>query len=206
MRRRLGLGLATLLAVAAGVASASALTSSGGNDTPLGPEAVQPDGSGASVPVTTADPDGGVAWAVRVYRSQAGLTCPETGRIKDGNFGQVYSDGDFHVLDLEAAGSCADLAKAPMSLAINHYPATDELPARAVIFGVMTPKVTGIELAGATGARALTIKGDAFIAVTREDALEGTSLDATLSDGSTKSYALRPSEFPATAPRGPATR
>jgi hypothetical protein len=201
----MGLGLATLLAVAAGVTSASALTSSSGNDTPLGPEAVQPDGSGASVPVTTADPDGGVAWAVRVYRSQAGLTCPEAGRTKDGKFGQVYSDGDFHVLDLEAAGSCADLAKAPMSLAVNHYPATDRLPARAVIFGVVTPKITAITLAGAVGSRALTIKGDAFIAVTREDALQGTSLNATLSDGSTKSYALRPSEYPATAPGGPGT-
>ncbi len=205
MRRRLGLVLATLLAVAAGVASASALTSSVGNDTPLGPEALQPDGNGARVPVTVADPAGGVAWAVRVYHSQAGLTCPEAGRIKDGNFGQVYSDGDFHVLDLEAAGSCADLAKAPMSLAVNHYPATDELPARAVIFGVVTPKITAITLAGAAGSRALTIKGDAFIAVTREDALQGTSLNATLSDGSTKSYALRPSEYPATAPGGPGT-
>ncbi len=185
--RRLGLGLAILLAIVAGVASASALTSSGGNDTPLGPEAVQPDGRGASVPVTTADPDGGVAWAVRVYRSQAGLTCPEAGRTKDGNFGQVYSDGEFHVLDIEAAGSCADLAKAPMSLAVNHYPASGELPARAVIFGVVTPKVTAITLAGATGSRPLAIKNDAFIAVTREDALQGTSLAATLSDGSTKS-------------------
>jgi hypothetical protein len=206
MRRRLGLGLATLLAVAAGVASASALTSRGGNDTPLGPQVVQPDGNGASVPVTAADPDGGVAWAVRVYRSQAGLTCPEAGRIKDGNFGQVDSDGDFHPLDIEAAGSCADLAKAPMSLAVNHYPATDKLPARAVIFGVITPKITGITLAGAAGSHALTVKGAAFIAVTREDALQGSSLDATLSDGSTKSYALRPSELPAAAPNEPATQ
>lgn len=206
MRRRLGLGLVTLLAVAAGVASASALTSSSGSDTPNGPELVQPDGSGASLPVTAADPDGGVAWAVRVYRSQAGLTCPEAGRTKDGNFGQVDSDGAFRALDIEAAGSCADLAKAPMSLAVNHYPPSGKLPARAVIFGVVTPKVTGITLSGAAGSRAVTIKGDAFIVVTREDALQGTSLDATLSDGTTKSYALRPSEFPATDPGDPATQ
>jgi hypothetical protein len=206
MRRRLGLGLATLLAVAAGVASASALTAGSGNDTPLGPEAVQPDGSGASLPVSTVDPDGGVAWAVRVYRSQAGLTCPEAGRTKDGNFGQVYRNGDFHVLDIEAAGSCADLAKAPMSLAVNHYAPNGKLPARAVIFGVVTPKVTGITLSSAAGSRAVAIKGDAFIVVTREDALLGTSLVATLSDGSTKSYALRPSEFPATESGEPATQ
>jgi hypothetical protein len=205
MRRRLGLGLAILLAVAAGVASASALTSSSGDDTPRGPELVQPDGSGARVPVTTPDPDGGVAWAVRVYRSQAGLTCPEAGRIKDGNFGQVYGDGEFHVLDIEAAGSCADLAQAPMSLAVNHYPASGKLPARAVIFGVVTAKVTAVTLASAAGSRELTIKGDAFIAVTREDALQGTSLRATLGDGSTKSYALKASEYPATDPEEPAT-
>jgi hypothetical protein len=206
MRRRLGLGVAILLAVVAGVASASALTSSSGSDTLNGPELVQPDGSGASVPVSATDPDGGVAWAVRVYRSQAGLTCPEAGRTKDGNFGQVYSDDDFHVVDIEAAGSCADLAKAPMSLAVNHYPPNGKLPARAVIFGVVTSKVTGITLTSAAGSRAVTIKGDAFIVVTREDALLGTSLDAVLSDGSTKSYALRPSEFSATASGEPGTR
>jgi hypothetical protein len=203
--RRLGIGLATLLAIAAGVASASALTSSGPNDTPLGPEAVQPDGRGASVPVTVADPDGGAAWAVRVYHSQAGLTCPEAGRAKDGNFGQVDSEGAFRALDIEAAGSCADLANAPMSVAVNHYPPNGKLPARAVIFGVVTPKVMAITLAGATGSRPLAIKGDAFIAVTREDTLQNTSLAATLADGSTKSYALRPSELPATDPKEPAT-
>jgi hypothetical protein len=203
--RRLGIGLAAVLAIAAGVASASALTSSSGSDTLNGPEAVQPDGHGASLPVIVADPDGGAAWAVRVYRSQTGLTCPEAGRTKDGNFGQVGSDGAFRALDIQAAGSCADLAKAPMSLAVNHYPASSGLPARAVIFGVVTPKITGITLAGATGSRALAVKGNAFVAVTREDALQGTSLEATLADGSTKSYALSPSEFPATEPEDPAT-
>lgn len=206
MRRRLGLGLATLLAVVAGVASASALTSSSGNDTLNGPELVQPDGSGASVPVTAADPDGGVAWAVRVYRSQAGLTCPEAGRTKDGNFGQVDGDGDFQALGIEAAGSCADLTKTPMALAVNHYPPDGKQPARAVIFGVVTPKITGITLSGAAGARAVAVKGDAFIVVTREDALRGTTLDAKLSDGSTKSYALRTSEVALSASEEPGTR
>lgn len=203
--RRLGIGLATLLAIAAGVASASALTSSSGNDTLNGPETVQPDGRGASLPVTVADPDGGPAWAVRVYRSQAGLTCPEAGRIKDGSFGQVDGDGGFRALDIEAAGSCADLAKTPISLAVNHYPADGELPARAVIFGVVTPKVSDITLAGATGSRTVATRAGAFIVVTREDALQGTSLEATLGDGSTKSYSLRPSELPATDAEDPAT-
>jgi hypothetical protein len=207
MRRRLGIALATLLAIAAGVASASALTSSSGSDTVNGPEAVQPDGRGASLPTTVADPDGGTAWAVRVYRSQAGLTCPEAGRIKDGNFGQVDSDGDFRSLDIEAAGSCADLAKAPMALAVNHYPPTGKLPARAVIFGVAPATVSGLRLTTAASARALTLRSGAFIAVVRDDALSGATLEATLGDGSTKSYALAPASFPADAgPEDPATR
>jgi len=207
MRRRLSFLLATALAVVAGVASASALNPSSGADTVGGTEAVQPDGHGASLPTTVADPDGRAAWAVRVYRSQAGLTCPEAGRTKDGNFGQVDDDGDFRSLDIQAAGSCADLTKAPMSLAVNHYPASGKLPARAVVFGVATPRISGLTLNLAGGARTLAIRSGAFIAVAREDALQGASLVATLADGTTTSYALKPVDAPATspAPEDPAT-
>ena len=203
MRRRLAFALATVLAVVAGVASASALTATSGSDTPGGAEAVQPDGRGAVVPVTVTDPDGRAGWAVRVYRSQAGLTCPEAGRTKDGNFGQVDDSGEFRSLDIEAAGSCADLSKAPMSLAVNHYPAGGKRPARAVIFGVATPKITALKLNLADASRAVTITGNAFLAVTREDALTGASLVATLADGTTTSYALRPMDVPAAALSGP---
>jgi hypothetical protein len=205
--RRFGLAIATLLAIAAGVASASALTSTSGSDTVNGPEAVQPDGRGASLPATVADPDGGTAWGVRVYRSQAGLTCPEAGRTKDGNFGQVNGHGDFRSLDIEAAGSCADLAKAPMALAVNHYPAAGKLPARAVIFGVATSTVAGLRLTTSASARALPLRSGSFIAVVRDDALAGATLEATLDDGTTKSYALAPADFPATTgPEDPATQ
>jgi hypothetical protein len=164
---------------------------------------VQPDGGGASLPTTVSDPDGLAPWAVRVYRSQAGLTCPEAGRTKDGNFGQVDSDGEFRPLDLEAAGSCTDLDKAPMSLAVNHYPARGERPARAVIFGVATPEVVGLSLRLVSGTRPLVITRNAFLAVTREEALEGASLVAALKDGSTKSYVLQPTTAPAVAPEEP---
>ncbi|HWI74729.1 MAG TPA: hypothetical protein VNT55_22400, partial [Baekduia sp.] len=143
---------------------------------------------------------------VRVYRSKTGLTCPEAGRTKDGNFGQVDSDGDFRSLDIQAAGSCADLSDAPLSLAVNHYPAQGKIPARAVLFGVTTAQVTGLRLTPADGlGRAVRIDRNAFIAVVREEALQGATLDATLADGTTKSYALRPSDAPATIPEEPAT-
>jgi hypothetical protein len=70
---------------------------------------------------------------------------------------------------------------------------------------VITPKVTGLTLTSAAGSRAVAVDGDAFIVVTREDTLQGTTMKATLADGSTKSYALRPSEFPATLPKEPGT-
>ena len=75
-----------------------------------------------------------------------------------------------------------------------------------MIFGVITPKVTGLTLTSSAGSRAVAVSGDAFIVVTREDTLQGTTMDATLTDGSTTSYRLRPSEFPATLSREPGTR
>ena len=205
MRRRLGLGLALALAVIAGVASASAITASSGNDTLGGPDAVQPDGSGASLPASVADPDGRAAFAVRVYRSKTGLTCPEAGRTKDGNFGRVDGDGEFQALDIQAAGSCADLSKAPMSLAINHYPAAGKIPARAVLFGVTTERVTALRLDLAAGGLTVPIDRGAFITVVRDETLQGATLTATLADGTTKSYALAPDTSPATIPKDAAT-
>jgi hypothetical protein len=198
MRRRIGMACAVLVAVVAGVGSASALVGGNGQDTINGPEAVQPDGQGAAVVTLAPDPRGRQPWAVRVYRSQAGLTCPEAGRTDDGDFGQVDSDGKFRPLDIEAAGSCADLDKAPMSLAINHYPANGTEAARAVIFGVVSPGVRSLSLKLAGGTRPLAVTSNAFLAVTTESDLEGAALDAMLQDGSNKTYPLRPTSAPPT--------
>jgi hypothetical protein len=205
MRRRLGVALALILAVIAGVASASAITGGQGTDTPQGPEAVQPDGSGASLPTTATDPDGRAAWAVRVYRSKAGLTCPEAGRTKDGSFGRVDGDGEFRPLSIEAAGTCVDLGKEPMSLAVNHHPAQGKLPARAVLFGVTTNAVAGLTLTTTAGPRDVRIVRGAFITVLLEQALKDAVLEVTMADGSKKSYALAPNDAPATIPKEPAT-
>ncbi|HMJ36091.1 MAG TPA: hypothetical protein VK501_19460 [Baekduia sp.] len=203
MRRRLGLAAAVLVAVVAGVGSASALVGNTGRETLDGPQAVQPDGQGASLATSAADPGGRQPWAVRVYRSQAGLTCPEAGRTQGGDFGRVDADGRFQPLDIQAAGSCADLSEAPLSLAVNHFPARDPAGSgRAVIFGVVSPRITGLTLSLAGGRRPLAVNRGAFLAVTDEDQLQGASLDATFADGSTTSYPLRPSAAPATAPAG----
>jgi hypothetical protein len=206
MRRRLTILLALAAAVVAGVASASAITAQVSPDTAVSPADVQPDGSGASVPVTTADPDGRPAYAVRVYRSKSGLTCPEVGHSEDGRFGQLDASGEVEAYGVEATGACSDLAKGPLGIAINHYPARGKLPARAVVFGVTTDAIASVRLftPAAGGERPVRFAGNTYIAVVREDALDGASLDVTLTDGSTKSYPLAPSSAPQTAPPPPA--
>jgi hypothetical protein len=193
--RRLVFLLALLAAVIAGVASASAIVGGASTDG-NGPDAMQPDGRGSRLPATTTDPDGRAAWAVRVYQSKTGLTCPEAGRVKDGNFGRVNDDNSFTSLDLDAAGSCIDLGQDPLALVINHHPARGKLPARAVIFGVTGPGVASITLDLADGRREVPIAGNAYITVAREAQLEGAQVVATLKDGSTKSYDLSPDSAP----------
>lgn len=192
--------LALAAAVAAGVASASAITAQINPDTAVSPPDLQPDGSGARVPVTAADPDGRPAYAVRVYRSRSGLTCPEVGRTEGGRFGQLDAAGEVKAYGVEATGLCADLDKDPLSVAINHYPARGKFPPRAVVFGVTTDAISGVSLTTATGEARVRLVGNAYISVVRDDALAGASLDVTLTDGSTRSYALAPSTAPAVAP------
>lgn len=204
MRRRLTILLALVAAVVAGVASASAITAQVSPDTAVSPPDIQPDGSGAVVPVTAADPDGRPAFAVRVYRSRSGLTCPEVGRTEGGRFGQLDASGDVEAYGVEATGACADLAKGPLGVVVNHYPARGKLPARAVVFGVTTDAIASVRLSTAGGDRPVRYASNAYISVIREDALDGASLDVTLADGTTRSYPLKPSSAPLVAPAPPA--
>jgi hypothetical protein len=201
VRRRLILLLALTAAVVAGVASASAITAQVSPDTAVSPDDIQPDGSGARMPVTAADPDGRAAFAVRVYRSRSGLICPEVGRTAGGRFGQLNAAGEVEGYGVEATGTCSDLAKDPLGVAVSHYPARGKLPARGVVYGVTTDKIAAVRLSTADGAvRPVRFAGNTYIAVVRDDALAGASLDVTLADGSTRSYALSPSTAPLTAP------
>lgn len=200
MRRRLILFLALPAAVAAGVASASAITAQMDPDTAVSPANIQPDGTGARVPVTAADPDGRPTFAIRVYRSKSGLICPEVGRTAGGRFGQLDAAGEVEATDVTATGVCQDLSKEPAGYAVNHYPARGKLPARAVVFGVTTDAVVGVTLTTAGVERPVRFAGDTYISVVREDALAGASLDVTLTDGTTKSYSLEPSTAPLVAP------
>lgn len=200
MRRRLIFLLALVAAVVAGVASASAITAQVDPDTAVSPANIQPDGTGARVPVTATDPDGRPAFAIRVYRSKSGLICPEAGRTAGGRFGRLDAEGEVEATDVMATGVCQDLSKEPAGYVVNHYAARGKLPARAVVFGVTTDAVTGVTLTTGGVQRPVRFAGNTYITVVREDALAGASVDVTLNDGTTKSYSLEPSTAPLVAP------
>jgi hypothetical protein len=208
----------------AGFGVASALVPMDASE-PVSSLALEPDGSGASIPVVAADPASGTPWAIRVYRSKTGLTCPEAGRvqgqIRDGEFGQVDEedgkfrqqrpedaafgqvdprDGKFYALPLEAAGSCADLNKAPSSIAVNHYPAEGLRGARAVVFGVTTSAVSAVRLEIDGKPQRLQFSADAYIGVMNDDEANRAVLVFTMVDGTTKSVRLAAVTPPARQP------
>ena len=113
------------------------------------------DRAGQAVP----DPTGGIPWAVRRYVSTSGANCVEAGRISDGRFGQIRPDGAFGELPLAQGGTCGDLVAEPVLLAINHYPAAGQRPARTVLFGLARPDVSALEVTGPDGARRPLVAG-----------------------------------------------
>jgi hypothetical protein len=93
------------------------------------------------------DPEGGPEWKVRLSDSTTGGECAEPGRAIGGRFGSIDRDGAFHDLPLDQGGTCGDLSKEPVILAVNAYPAGDHRPARTVLFGVASSDVAGISVA-----------------------------------------------------------
>jgi hypothetical protein len=185
--RALRFTLALIVAVLAGVAGASAVVGTTGQDTAGGDAAVQPDGSGAAIAATTADPaGGGRRWAVRVYRSEAGLTCSEPGRTVDGDFGRVDGDGTFHPNSLQAAGSCADLGQEPYSLLVAHFPADRDRGARDIVYGAVTAAVKSVTVATPDGAKhAVPLTNGSYVLALAAADGAGADVAVTLSDGTT---------------------
>jgi hypothetical protein len=194
--RKLAILLGFVVAIVAGVAAATAIVPTQGDDTLNGPSALQPDGNGAAVAATAPDPGGLQRLAVRVYRSKTGLTCPEAARTDGSNFGQVDATGKFRASDIQAAGSCIDLAKAPMSVITNNYSAVGDHPAYSVVFGVVSAKVRDVSLRISNETKNLAITNGAYLTPVTPDELSDAAIVATLQDGSTTTYALHPSAVP----------
>lgn len=147
-----------MLATAAlGVAAASALVRPAAA-TPTPHSSVALVGSDQAGPLVP-DPAGGLPWAVRRYVSTSGASCVEAGRVSDGSFGQIRPDGTFGELPLEQGGTCGDLVEEPVLLAINHYPAAGQRPARTVLFGQARPDVASLHVAIQGEAQPLALGG-----------------------------------------------
>jgi hypothetical protein len=201
--RKLAILLSFVVAVVGGVAAASAIIPSQGADTLNGPDAVQPDGNGARIAAVTPDPAGHEALAVRIYRSKTGLTCPEAARTDGANFGQLDANDKFQPLDVEAAGSCVDLTQAPMSVITNNYGAVDKRPAYAVVFGAVSSKVATASIRLGDSSRPVDIAGGAYIVATNQAGLADAAVQATLTDGSTRTYPLAATNSPTHDPDPP---
>jgi hypothetical protein len=205
--RALRFTLALGLAVAAGIAGASAVIGNTNATVETGPEASTPDGSGAAIAATAPDPGAGRArsatigattpWAVRVYRSQAGYTCPEPGRAQGGDFGRVDDDGSFHPLAVAGGGSCVDLTKDQYSLSVAHFPADDERGARAVVFGAVAPGVRSVAVTTDGARTMLDIANGAYVTALEDADAGGSQVAITLADGTTKTVTLAPSTLTA---------
>ena len=134
------LGAAALAAGALGVSAASAVVGALPTSTPQ--SSVPVVGSESIGPIAP-DPEGDLDWALRVYTSTSGASCVEVGRLSGGRFGQIDARNAFHVLPLDASGTCGDLTADPTILAVNVYPARRDREARTVVFGRAGPDVAG---------------------------------------------------------------
>jgi hypothetical protein len=180
---------AMAFAVVGGVAVASALL-----PTPpslVGQEASEPAGTGFVLGSTVADPDGGLDWTVRAYPSKTNWTCAEAGRTDGATFGRADTADQLHPLELPELGSCADLGKDKLGLWVNHYPATTDHAARAVIFGAVATDVSGVVLTTDGTRKQLPVTRGAFIDAVSESALAGAVVTVTLADGTTDETTLR---------------
>ena len=180
---------AMAFAVVGGVAVASALLPT--PPTLVGQEASEPAGADFTLGGTVADPDGGRDWTVRTYASKTNWTCAQAGRTDGTTFGQVGPDNTVRPLDLPELGSCADVEKDNLGLWVNHYPATADRAARAVVFGAVTANVTGVALTVDGMRKQLPVTRGAFIGVLPESSLAGTVVTVTLADGTAHETKLR---------------
>ena len=197
MRKRIGLLAGVIIAIAAGVGSASALISTEGSDA-VGPNTIQPDGRGSVIAATTPDPVSGRPWAVRVYHTTEGQTCAEVARSENGEFGQYDDAGNLQPLQVEGGGGCTDFAKSPVSVGVSRFPARDGHDARSVLSGLVTDDVQRLALHTIAGTRDLPIQSGAYVTIVNESELGSTaSVETTLRDGSTVTTPIGRADLPA---------
>lgn len=100
-----------------------------------------------------ADPAGGPPWALRLTRSQTGLTCTLVGQVRDGIFGLVGEDGVFRAVPTAVSDACSG------GLLVGSRIVAADRPreVRTIVYGVTGDQTRRVTLVTTTGRRTLPL-------------------------------------------------
>lgn len=142
--------IATLIVmVVAGVAAGSTVVSADGP--PEGPDQRQnlPAKGSHVLSSQLADARGESPWAVRTYRSLLGLSCFESGQVRDGQFGRHIAGSFRSSGEDQPSGLCLKLSDNPVgaALAFDHRGTGEkETVDRSILSGIVEDRVASISV------------------------------------------------------------
>jgi hypothetical protein len=176
------LGGGAIAVAATGLLNGSPVGDPAGTPTPTSGSGVPVAAGGSQLAAITADPEGGLPWAIQLVHTTRGELCVQIGRVHDGQIGQLGIDGAFHddgrfhplapdVLP-EYGGGYADISCVlPGEMVMGTQPTQDRnaewmvgsrtaKPARdlrAVAFGVLGPHAVSVTYRTPTGTRTVPV-------------------------------------------------
>ena len=133
-RRRRAFRPLIVVAVVATLAGAGAVTATDiftGTGDPIQDEPGSTAQPGVLTDSSSADPGGGLPWALRVFVDDRGRECLQLGRLRDGKLGIVLN-GQFRPFAGRPQGSCGDLAVDKLISIVETRPH----PARTTVYGI----------------------------------------------------------------------
>lgn len=99
-------------------------------------------GEAGIIGATTADPDGGMPWGVKTFRSTGGDHCFVVGQVFNSKVGRLQN-GTFRELPLRGPAACSALGgQVPIAMITDYFPAED----RTVVYGKTGPTVSRLDL------------------------------------------------------------
>jgi hypothetical protein len=176
------LGGGAIAVAATGLLNGSPVRDPAGTPTPSSGSGVPVAPGGSRLAAITADPEGGLPWAIQLVHTTRGELCVQIGRVHDGQIGQLgidgafHDDGRFHPLSPdvlpEYGGGYADISCVlPGEILMGSQPTQDRnaewmvgprlaKPARdlrAVAFGVLGPHAVSVTYRTSTGTHTVPV-------------------------------------------------
>ncbi|MCW3018195.1 MAG: hypothetical protein JWN10_503 [Solirubrobacterales bacterium] len=177
------LGGGAIAVAATGLLNGSPVSEPAGTPTPNSGSGVPVGPGGSHLAALTADPEGGLPWAMQLVHTTRGELCVQIGRVHGGQIGQLgidgafHDDGRFHPLppDIlpEYGGGYADISCIlPGEMLMGSQPTQDRnaewmvgprktKPARdlrAISFGVLGPHAVSVTYRMSTGTHTLPVQ------------------------------------------------